>query len=49
MLSTVEKREHYSNDCWSKKETNKGGSNGKHKTKNSTDAHNLDFDETSKC
>ena len=25
---------HYSKDCWSKKNTNKGGSNGKHKPKN---------------
>ena len=30
------------NDCWSKKDTNKSGSKGKHKTKNATDAHNLD-------
>ena len=35
------KRGHYSKDCWSKKNTNKGGSNGKHKPKNA-DAHNLD-------
>ena len=36
------KHGHYSKDCWSKKDTNKGGSKGKHKTKNATDAHNLD-------
>ena len=36
------KRGHYSNDCWSKKNTNKGGSKVKHKSKNATDAHNLD-------
>ena len=36
------KRGHYSKDCWSKKNTNKGGSKGKHKSKNATDAHNLD-------
>ena len=30
-----------SKDCWSKKNT-KGGSDGKHKSKNATDAHNLD-------
>ena len=36
------KRGHYSKDCWSKKDTHKGGSKGKHKTKNATDAHNLD-------
>ena len=35
------KRGHYSKDCWSKKNTNKGGSKGKHKPKNA-DAHNLD-------
>ena len=35
------KRGHYSKDCWSKK-NNKGGSKGKHKSKNATDAHNLD-------
>ena len=35
------KRGHYSKDCWSKKNTNKGGSKGKHKSKNA-DAHNLD-------
>ena len=35
-------RGHYSKDCWSKKNTNKGGSKGKHISKNSTDAHNLD-------
>ena len=34
------KRGHSSNDCWSKKD-NKGGSKGKHKAKNATDAHNL--------
>ena len=34
------KREHYSKDCWSMKNT-KGGSKGKHKPKNA-DAHNLD-------
>ena len=36
------KRGHYSKDCWSKKDTNRGGSKGKHKTKNATDARNLD-------
>ena len=36
------KRGHYSKDCWSKMNTNKGGSKGKHKSKNATDAHNLD-------
>ena len=35
------KRGHYSKDCWSKKNTNKAGSKGKHKPKNA-DAHNLD-------
>ena len=35
------KRGHYSKDRWSKKNTNKGGSKGKHKPKNA-DAHNLD-------
>ena len=35
------KRGQYSKDCWSKKNTNKGGSKGKHKPKNA-DAHNLD-------
>ena len=35
------KRGHYSKECWSKKNTNKGGSKGKHKPKNA-DAHNLD-------
>ena len=35
------KRGHYSKDCWSKKNTTKGGSKGKHKPKNA-DAHNLD-------
>ena len=35
------KRGHYSKDCWSKKNTNKGCSKGKHKPKNA-DAHNLD-------
>ena len=35
------KRGHYSKDCWSKKNPNKGGSKGKHKPKNA-DAHNLD-------
>ena len=34
------KRGHYSEDCWSKKNTNKGGSKGKYKPKNA-DAHNL--------
>ena len=29
-------------DCWSKKNANKGGSKGKHKSKKATDAHNLD-------
>ena len=36
------KRGHHSKDCWSTKNTNKGGSKGKHKSKNATDAHNLD-------
>ena len=36
------KRGHNSTDCWSEKNTNKGGSKGKHKSKNATDAHNLD-------
>ena len=36
------KRGHYSTDCWSKKNTNKGGSKGKHKPKNA-DAHDLDL------
>ena len=36
------KRGHYSKDCWSEKNTNKGGSRGKHKPKNA-DAHNLDL------
>ena len=36
------KRGHYSKDCWSKKKTNKGESKGKHKSKNATDADNLD-------
>ena len=36
------KRGHYSKNCWSKKDANKGGSKGKHRTKNATDAHNLD-------
>ena len=36
------KRGHYSKDCWSKKNANKDGSKGKHKSKNATDAHNLD-------
>ena len=35
------KRGHYSKDCWSKKNTNGGGSKGKHKPQNA-DAHNLD-------
>ena len=35
------KRGHCSKDCWSKKNTNKGGSKGKHKPK-SAGAHNLD-------
>ena len=35
------KRGHYSKDCWSKKNTNKGGSKGRHKPKNA-DTHNLD-------
>ena len=29
-------------DCWSKKDTNKGGLKGKRTAKNATDAHNLD-------
>ena len=41
-VGTVEKRGLCSKDCWSKKNTNKGGSDGKHKSKNATDAHNLD-------
>ena len=36
------KRGHHAHDCGSKKNTNKGGSKGKHKAKNATDAHNLD-------
>ena len=36
------KRGHYSKDCWSKKNTNKGGSKGKHKSNKATDAHNHD-------
>ena len=32
---------HNSKDCWSKKDTNSGGSKGKHKAKNATDAHDL--------
>ena len=36
------KRRHYSKDCWSKKNTNQVGSKGKYKSKNATDAHNLD-------
>ena len=36
------KRGHCSKDCWSKKNTNEGGSKGKHKPKNATNAHNLD-------
>ena len=36
------KRGHYSKDCWSKKDTNKGGSKGKHQAKNATETHNLD-------
>ena len=36
------KRGHYSKDCWSKKNTNKGGSKGKHTSKNATDAHKFD-------
>ena len=35
------KRGHFSKDCWSRKNTNKGGSKGKHKPKNA-DVHNLD-------
>ena len=34
------KRGHYLKDCWSKKNTNKGGSKGKHKPKNA-DANNF--------
>ena len=41
-VGIVEKRGHYSKDCWSKKDANKGGPKGKHRTKNATDAHNLD-------
>ena len=36
------KRGHYSKGCWSKKNTNKGGPTGKHKSKTATDGHNLD-------
>ena len=36
------KRGHFSKDCWSKKNTNKGGSKGKHNSENAMDAHNLD-------
>ena len=36
------KRGHHSKDCWSTKNTNKGGSKGKHKSRNATDAHNID-------
>ena len=36
------KRGHYPKDCWSKKNTNKGGSRGKHNSKNATDVYNLD-------
>ena len=36
------KRGHYSKDCWSKENTNKGCSKGKHRTKSAADAHNLD-------
>ena len=36
------KRGHYSKDCWSKNNTNKGGPKGKHNSKNATDAYNLD-------
>ena len=39
-VGIVEKRGHYSKDCWSKKNT-KSGSKGKHKPKNA-DAHNFD-------
>ena len=35
------KRGYYSKDCWSKKNTNKGGSKGKHKPKNA-DARSID-------
>ena len=35
-------RGHHANDCWTKKNTNKGGSKEKHEAKNATDAHNLD-------
>ena len=38
--SNCGKRGHYSEDCWSKNNTNKGGSKGKYKPKNA-DAHNL--------
>ena len=40
------KRGHCSKDCWSKKNTNKGVSEGKHKPKNA-DAHNLDSSKSS--
>ena len=36
------KRGHYTKDCRSKKDTDKGGSKGKHKSKKATDAHNID-------
>ena len=36
------KRGQCSKDCWSKKNTGKGGSKGKHKPKKATDAHNHD-------
>ena len=36
------KRGHFSKDCWSKKNTNRNGSKGMHKSKNAMDAHNLD-------
>ena len=33
---------HHANDCWSKKNSNKGGSKEKHKAKIARHAHNLD-------
>ena len=43
------KRGHYSKDCCSKKDTHKGGSNGKHKIKSATDGLNLDSTKPNKC
>ena len=41
-VGIVERAGHYSKGCWSKKNTNEGGSKGKHKSKNAAGAHNLD-------